>query len=142
MKSSPIAAIFFMSAAIAAADEQSYLCVAEQSTGFSFKNGSWQSTGFKADDKYVIKPVSAEFTKTMPNAKWIVVPLGDVAPMSVCGEFNENGWLQSCGGFVQFSFNRKTLKFLSAYMIGYVYTEDGKENANTPSLTIGKCSPL
>lgn len=129
--------------AAAARDEQAYLCVAEKSTGFRFDGHAWQLANFKIDDdKYVVKPATKKFRENSPNARWVVIRLGDEAPMSVCGDFAENGWLTTCGGFLEFSFNHKTLKFLSAYMIGYVNAEEGKENANTPALTIGKCSPL
>ncbi len=36
--------------------------------------------------------------------------------------------------------NRQTMRFMSAYLIGYIDGND--EKPDTPVLTIGKCAPL
>ncbi len=62
--------------------------------------------------------------------------------MTKCGEFNDSGYL-NCSGFYALSFNKKNLRFLLTYRVGYVNAGiAGVEGDDTPSMTIGKCSPM
>jgi hypothetical protein len=126
---------------VAAADEQStFLCISDAATGFHFASGKWESARFNAGQKYIVRPAKEDELKAW--GQWVVVPFDEASPMAGCKEFNQYGWLTGCDGLQQFRFNRETLRFVTAYLIGYVRTEPGKENENTPSMEIGKCSPL
>lgn len=120
----------------------SYLCVADLTTGFSFDNArkKWVSTDFRSEKKLVIARA-----KHKPYA-WEVREAGDSRPGATCGQdFNEAGNL-FCSGIFDIRFNSRKLKFLYVYPIGYWSDDDkdgmSREGANTPALAIGKCSPV
>jgi len=138
-------------ASVAATD--SYICVAESATGFKFEKQlkQWSPTAFKTSDKFIVRRPKAEELKLVKNASWVVMKVGSDMPNSVCTkDFNEYGFL-FCEGFEKFDMNRKSLRFLSAYLIGYVgdsipgeSSGDKRmaEGSNTPSLQIGTCAAL
>src|SRR5690349_11292875 len=113
------------------ASEQ-YLCVPDQSTGFSFSNGGWHPTNFRTGDKkYLVRRTKTE--DDVKDAKWLVVELGSDYPTAVCEkDFNEAGFL-FCEGILRWSMGKKSLRFLGAYLFGFY---DGKDNnENTPFIT-------
>jgi hypothetical protein len=125
---------------VAAADEQpTYLCIVDLATGFNFVSGNWKSVNFPPGAKYIVRPARGDELKL---SRWVVVAFGEERSMARCEEFNQYGWLVGCNGIQEFKFNKETLKFLTAYLIGYVRTEPGKENDNTPSIEMGKCSRI
>jgi hypothetical protein len=127
---------------VAAAD--SYLCVSDMVTGFAFNKETkqWEIARFKANEKFVVTRSKGSMFV------WEVRRTGLNAPVSYCQEdFTASGYL-ICKGFDSFFMNRKTLRFLTIYTMGYwddVFdekTEIFKEGANTPNMKIGKCTPL
>jgi hypothetical protein len=119
---------------------ESYLCVGDMTTGFSFDKNQrvWKRATFRSP-KFILARTNGE------KSAWGVKEMGDTIPTSYCEGF-ENEVLM-CGGFFEFRMNRETLRFMSIYMFGY-WTDDksksaGKEEGDdTPALTIGKCSPF
>jgi hypothetical protein len=108
----------------------SYLCVADLTTGFSFDNArkKWVSADFRSEKKLVIARA-----KQKPYA-WEVKEAGDSRPGATCGQdFNEAGNL-FCSGIFDIRFNSRKLKFLYVYPIGYGATtiRDGVPKAPTP----------
>jgi hypothetical protein len=62
----------------------------------------------------------------------------DAPPIAACqDDFNSAGFL-FCPGFKDFSMNRNSMRFQAYYPYGYLDDSEG----NTPSIEIGKCSPL
>lgn len=130
----------FLSLSAIAAD--SYVCLAELTTGFSFDAGKnkWKSTDFRSEKKLVISRVKQK------SYAWEAKEVGDSRPGATCEQdFNEAGNL-FCSGVFDLRFNNRTLRFLYVYPIGY-WSDDARvgmsrEGANTPALAIGKCSPL
>lgn len=130
--------------------QERYLCVAEMSTGFAFnkQNKSWHSTTFKTDEKFIVrKPLPADGAGLQKSA-WLIAKLGDTFPTSSCEKDFYNNETLFCEGLQTFKFSKKTMRFLSGYLIGYWSDDVGStsqvfsEGQNTPNLTIGKCSPL
>ena len=119
-----------------AADQPSYICVVDQMTGFKASGDVWHLTNFKPDGKYVVRPAKGDELK---QGNWVVSEIGEEYATANCADFNEYGWLTQCEGFEEFRFNRKTLRFLTAYLVGYV--GEGAIS-DTPSIAIGKCSPI
>ena len=125
----------------AALADDSYLCIGEHATGFSFneKNKTWIAGGFK-EGKWILKK-SAD-----PNYKWEVYRFGENFPESVCEQdFNESGNIM-CEGIAQFRMNKERLRFLYIYPFGY-WSDNNKvnmlkEGKNTPFMEIGKCSKI
>jgi len=120
----------------------SYLCVADLTTGFSFDNArkKWTSADFRSEKKLVIARA-----KQKPYA-WEVKEMGDSRPGATCEQdFNEAGNL-FCTGIFDIRFNSRKLRFLYVYPIGYWSDDDksgvSREGANTPALAIGKCRAI
>src|SRR5688572_25953246 len=119
--------VMFLSIAFVAssaqAQSESYLCVADQSTGFKFHKPAkqWRQTQFNTDEKFIIRRPNAD-DKRLYGAnppKWVVVRVGSKHPAAVCNEeFSEVGALL-CQGFEDFRFNRKNLRYISTYTVGY-----------------------
>ena len=131
--------------------QDSYLCIADHSTGFAFDKNSkqWSTSGFKSGNKYLIS------RSKQPGYVWEVKNFGETDTLAACkGDFNDVGVIY-CEGFETFRFSRRNLRFLSIYALGYwndsVNSSGDKksdidrmfeEGKNTPGMSIGKCSPL
>jgi hypothetical protein len=134
-----------------AKEPSSYLCVADKSSGFTFnKTGkAWQTTTFNVtESKYIFRVANEVDRSTMPSANWVVVKVGQSSPVASCGEALGDSDVLICEGFESFRFHKKNLRFLGLYSIGY-WSDDLEdpnsvfaEGKNTPSMQIGKCSPL
>jgi hypothetical protein len=129
-------------------ETDSYLCVADQTTGFTFAQGTWKSTNFKEDRKFLFKREIAPNNGTNWNSGdriWTVSELGQVSSLAQCYDvINLSGGpvvLDNifCGGLYNVKFNKKSLRLLLSYFVGFT---DGDNNDNTPTITIGKCSKL
>lgn len=131
--------VLFASAANAA---DSYLCVAEMTTGFTYDatRKAWKSADFRSEKK-----IAVTRARQKPYA-WEAKEVGDSRPAAVCEQdFNDAGNL-FCSGVFDLRFNNRHLRFLYVYPIGY-WSDDAsaapsKEGANTPALAIGKCRAL
>ncbi len=125
--------------ACGASASDSYLCLAEMTTGFSYDAAkkSWKSADFRSEKKIAITRA-----KQKPYA-WEAKEVGDSRPAAICEQdFNEAGNL-FCSGVFDLRFNKRQLRFLYVYPIGY-WSDDAsgaasKEGANTPALALGKC---
>jgi hypothetical protein len=143
-----VIAAYVLSTSVFAAD--SYLCIADLSTGFRFDSDTkrWVSTSFKPIQKFIVSRRKAD-SPWGKEYKWLVTQVGDTAPASLCNlDFDQSGNL-ICFGFTEFRMNNKNLRFLSIYVMGYwmdnVDTPWGltrKEGDDAPAMSIGKCSPI
>lgn len=135
-----------------AQDRDGYFCTTDHATGFAFNKAKkqWGTVSFQETEKFLITRASPAELK-LGNV-WVVKKVGSSSPDFVCpADFNVGGYLH-CKGFTEFMFNRKNNRFLSSYMVGYVTdavegagnASDwlGPEGSNTPSIQIGRCSPL
>ena len=120
----------------------SYLCVAEMTTGFTYDatKKSWKSADFRSEKKLAITRA-----KQKPYA-WEAKEVGDSRPAATCErDFNEAGNL-FCSGVFDLRVNKRQLRFLYVYPIGYWSDDSGnpayREGDNTPALAIGKCRAL
>jgi hypothetical protein len=163
-----IAAMFVagavMSSAIAATPPAGpFLCIVEQSTGFSFKepSKSWQTVIFQPGEKLILKRIDNKLYEPMPGTRmpisgtWAVWKFGDDHwPLFVCkSEFSDVGvvWCDGSMG-ERFGFNASNNRFITDDLVGYIQPGlpgyigvDGKqlpEGSNTPDISIGKCSAL
>ena len=119
-----------------------YLCVMDKATGFSYdKNGSWQSTDFEVEEKYLVTPRPKNFADELipSDVAWLVTAVGKKRPEYFCKEdFNKIGYLSCKGLFSEFKMSRATMRFQSYYGNGYV----SDEKTDTPYVAIGKCSSI
>jgi len=127
----------------------SYICVADKSTGFAFDkiSKSWMSANFNVHEgKYLISRVKK-------RDAWEVKNVGQKNALIWCKNgFSESGELQCKGPVSFFKMSKKTLRYIMFYTAGY-WNEPRKawdgnntitmeEGDNTPNVQIGKCSPM
>jgi hypothetical protein len=129
---------------------EGYTCIEDMATGFAYENGVWQQAHFKLEGKFIIRPAT-EFDQNswmsialgIPKAKWGVGKLGEKEPIASCEyDFDTAGSLYCRASFYEFRMNRKSLRFLHAYLSGYWNSTPGDEAGDTPFINIGKCSPM
>ncbi len=128
-----------LSAMTAAQAADSYLCVAEMTTGFTYDatKKMWRSADFRSEKKIAITRAKSK------SYQWEAKEVGDARPAAICEkDFNEAGNL-FCTGVFDLRFNRRQLRFLYAYPIGYWSDGVGaREGENTPAMAIGRCREL
>ncbi|MEO8008215.1 MAG: hypothetical protein ABI728_06805 [Betaproteobacteria bacterium] len=130
---------------------EGYTCIEDMATGFAYRNGQWQETSFKPGAKFIIRPAS-EFDQDtgmsialgIPRAKWAVGRPGEYEPIAGCEfDFDDEGNLDCRASyFSKFRMNRKSLRFLHAFLAGYSHPDSGNEADDSPYIAIGKCSPM
>jgi hypothetical protein len=158
------ALIAVLAAALPVASQaaDSFLCIAEQSTGFALDkaHSSWKASHFKAGEKYLIRRVTPDTVAEVNgmrmrlNSAWAVWLFGnDKKPLVECmNDFDETGVLACESGIPQFQFSKKNGRFIVGTIYGYVLNgfgfSDGKMVANepdgslTPFIEIGTCSTI
>ncbi len=122
-----------------ASAETGYICVLDKLTGFSYENESWVQSNFTPDPKFVVRRPTRQYSRPI---KWEVARLGNGHASIWCeDDFNEADNL-FCEGIGEFRMNRKTLRLVYIYPIGYIKFESGQENANNPAIGIGRCTSM
>ena len=114
-----------------AQETRTWVCTMNKATGFIFKDGSWVSTDFVANGKFIIRGIQIEQNhviryqlRSADSEFW--------SPCNVDHEFI------SCEFPTEVVFDTRTLRFLWSYRVGYI---DGRDdNQNTPAIGIGTCS--
>jgi hypothetical protein len=127
--------------AASAQESERWLCVAELSTGFTFNKSdkSWQTTKFTVhNDKFIVHRPTSD-TPISRGMKWVVTRVGERMPNSFCAN-DFAGPLLTCSSMTTFKFSKEKLRFSATYDFGFV--EPDTEGNDTPSMTIGKCSPI
>lgn len=118
---------------------ESYLCIADKQTGFSFNKQSktYESENFNVSkSKYILKN---------NNNTWEWTDFG--LEHSLCkGSFNASGIFGCGGGIESVTFNKNNLRYVKTSIFGYLVGDDKnfkfKDGENTPFIEIGKCSPM
>lgn len=137
-------------AACGAAHAESYFCTTTMQAGLTYDKATkqWSSARFVAKAKLVLRRPNADEDKLSgtPKPLWIVVKHGanDLIPAAWCPkDFDEdNLYCQGIG--TEFKFNRKKLRFLTTYEVGYWSWIEGisKEGEDTPAIGGGPCSRI
>lgn len=122
-----------------------YLCAAEVTTGFAFDSTTkqWREGSFRSTTKLLLSRVTGK------SYAWEVKEIGSSSPSLFCKEdFSEHGLMHCSGIGRELKINRKLLRFLYLYSIGYwdegsweLISPGRKEGSDTPAMAIGKCSP-
>lgn len=140
MASLAVASLIIGSSANAAG----WLCKEEHSSGFSYSKAtrSWGNAKFNTGAVYVVRASSGT------NAKWEVTELGNEDAIALCPDGPNSAGVFFCEGHMgDFKINTKNGRFLHIYLYGYwTYNPDvsflSNEGADTPSMSIGKCSAI
>lgn len=120
-----------------AAVSETYLCISEAVGGISWNGREWRGVEFKAGDKYLIKPIT--LLNGTKSKKLGLHDFGSDTSIASC-EWSDNAEWLSCRGLYTVLFNKKTNRFLAAYMEGYTGGRD--DNKDTPSIQAGTCSSI
>ena len=131
---------------------EQYLCIAEQSSGFRFDETtkSWKSAIFKTDHKYILRNKKEGDSKFFDaEYKLVVTEVGFDYPICICTDDADKYGHVRCNCFPDggFKFNKKNLRFLNIFSMGYVNVlpDQNKTTDSTsasPNMEIGKCSPF
>lgn len=131
-----LASMLAITISSAFAQDMTYLCVSELSTGFSYEKNTkkWVQTKFITEnEKYLLKESKGIFL-----AKHF-----DGLTNSSCEKLNANGFTNCKIGDAEFFFNKNSKRFQVYGKLGYVGTSKSiDELGYTPSLTIGTCTEL
>ena len=122
-----------------------YLCIADMSTGFKYKDGRWQSASFDVTDhKYILRRTKESDSSLLKDAAWVWGELGDEYMVRCKTTSPESKGFISCEDIaVNVTVNVNSLSFQIIQDLGYVRSDrDYGEDSSTPFLEIGKCSPL
>ena len=120
---------------------ESYLCIADKATGFSFNEQSktYEPTNFNVSKhKYILKN---------NNNTWEWTDFG--RKYSFCkGSFNASGIFvcEVFGGIESVTFDKNNLRYVKTSIFGYLFggdkISDIKDGGNDPYIEIGECSPM
>ncbi len=111
------------------ADQQSYLCSAEESTGYDYTNGRWLRERFRADARYLVK---------LNDASWTVYDYDLELEHTSCSTLQENVLNCDLGG--NFIMDINTMKFSITDTRSYVHST--RRNRDSVVLTLGACVPM
>lgn len=128
------------------ADEslESYLCIAEGHAGFSYDGTSkqWTAAAYRSSEQYVLRKAKSDEKPNVDNIipKWVVQQPGVEGPFATCtAEFDQSGYLD-CGKYLNFYFNRKSLRFTISTKLGYVVGQHiTDEGYLQPFVAVGHC---
>ena len=124
----------------AIAQFDSYLCIADQSTGFSFDKTTeqWSATNFNvSENKYIVRRI-----RIRDPADSIFIDWQGEIPEIICEErINVRSLMCDESNHADFFFSAKTMRYMKVSSFGYLVPLD-QVGDDTPFIEIGKCSPL
>lgn len=116
--------------------EEQYLCIEDQATGYTYKKNtdSWKKSSFVAGKKFLVKT-----TKKDSKDYMTATIFGQSVPEYQCHNKLRNDF-RCADNYGHFIFNENNLKFIMSYVVGY--TDGEKSSSDTPTISIGTCTPL
>jgi hypothetical protein len=104
-----------------------YLCSAEFSSGYDYKNGRWLRERYMPNDKYKIKP--------QEDDSWTVYAYQEDYEFDECSPVSDG--ILKCNIEADFMMNFETLKFSVTSTSSYVHSK--RRNRDPVVLTLGTC---
>lgn len=129
-----------MLATVTSADP--WLCTADQSMGFAFRNGSWVPATFAVEDgQFILRKLTKDefyyrsnnqYRLFQPGIEMLGMPCGgdSIAENYFCGDVNR-----------QVKFSTQSGRFPITFMNGY-WGNVTAETPENPQITIGRCSKI
>jgi len=119
-----------------------YICTADKSTGFIYKDNEWQAANFDVNqNRYLVRKATEDDLHS--NVPWLYGEIGQPVLAGECDEPFVTGLLNCRSAGQDFRMNTKTMRSQLYYWIGYVASNDtGVRPIDTPFIEIGRCSPL
>ena len=116
----------------------SYLCVEQRVTGFSFdmQSRNLVSSEFTANSKFIV-------AWSGNSLRLEVKRIGLAMPFADC-EDKWTGVIRCHGPLGDFRMNVRTLRFISTHVIGYLSGDPNQDTVSEggASLSLGECSPF
>jgi len=137
-----IFALALFSMLVTAANADPWLCVKEDTTGFVFKNGSWERGKFSVEDqKFILRKLKqGEYFFGARNLTYGLFTIGVDTSGLPCDQVSQPGYFICLTADSEFKFSTKTGRFLMTHTAGYL---DGKDDAGSaPFISRGRCSKL
>jgi hypothetical protein len=133
--------VFLVFSVAAGAVADSYLCMADQATGFTFDKATktWSRTNFNvSNSKYVVARSKDE------RYTWTVTQVGEETPIAFCKDDirAHNQFLNCAVNDPSYYFNFKSLRYAATAAVASILITGTDEGPPTPFVEIGKCSPL
>lgn len=107
--------------------DTSYLCSAEFSSGYEFKNGRWSRDRFRPDDTYKLKKLE--------DKNWSIYEFETEYEYKDCGPILDG--VLKCNIEGEFTLNFETMKFSVTSTASYVHST--RRNRDPVVLTLGTC---
>lgn len=126
MKYILITILLLLSTTTLLAEDKTYLCDAEESSGYDYKNGRWARDRFAPDDSYLVK---------LKGTAWSVYEYEAEYEHASCEPVSEGLLKCSIGG--DFTMNMETMKFSVTDITPYVNSI--RKNRDSVVLTLGTC---
>lgn len=125
-----------------AANADPWLCIAQQSTGFVFKNGSWETARFTVEDsKYILRKLTqSDFYYRGENRHGLFLLETDLVG-TPCGPRSISGNIICEDNLRQFKFSTKSGRFLMTLTSGY-WESPADDESRTPLISLGRCSTI
>ena len=135
-------ALVILSMMTTVANADPWVCHIDQSTGFVFKNGHWQTATFVFEDgKYILRKLNKDDFYYRGENKYGLFGLGTDLLGMPCSEAS-NTEVFFCGDATrQFNFSTQSGKFLMTFLSGYWESETDDE-PDSPQIAIGRCSTI
>ncbi len=108
------------------AEDETYLCEAEESSGYDYKKGRWIRESFTPDDTYLVK---------LKGTEWSVYEFEAEYEHDSCEPVSEGVLKCSIGG--DFTMNMETMKFSVTDTAPYVHST--RRNRDSVVLNLGTC---
>jgi hypothetical protein len=132
---------------------ESWLCVGDQSAGFTYQKGKWRAVIFNGVSafKIVIRVPTAEDKEFLArpnilddkNPTWLAIPLGEPFPTMACREAGNPTFVICEGAIQELRFNKSNLRFQYTYRPGYIDGKPGSDSSgDEPKMAIGLCSAI
>jgi hypothetical protein len=129
----------------AQASAQTWLCIADMTTGFGFDKTTkrWKETSYSPEEsRYIVTP------SNKPEWEYLVMEFGsdDTIPYATCRDGPTRYGFISCDAlFGEFKFNKNNLRYVRTSVVGYAEitpTTPTKDGDDAPVIEIGRCSKI
>lgn len=119
--------------------DNSYICISDESVGFVQKNGQWSQSRFDvAEQKYILRPLKKGDVSISDEFNYGVFPIGSSdTPIHWCVFEEYKGDFICRAGEGSFMFSPKSGGFIKTYVFGY-----WDNSTDNPNISRGRCSKL
>ena len=140
MKIALLVAGLVLAGLVSAAD--SYICAADRSTGFIYKDNEWQAVNFDvSQNRYLVRKATEDDSHS--SSPWLYGEFGQSILGGQCDEPFSTGLMICRSAGQDFRVNISKMRYQLYYWVGYIISNDtSSHRSDTPYIEIGRCSPL